>query len=316
MAPARQPIPNVYVSLHELAALQHAGQGFTFLPRQPVTSLLSGRRASRLRGRGLTFEEMRLYQVGDDPRTIDWKATARTQKTHVRVYTEERERPVLLVVDQRLSMFFGSQHCLKSVTAARAAALSAWRVVGVGDRVGAVVFNDSDATEIKPQRSKRHVMRLLSVVQDFNHRLDAQRDESGDHAALNRALEHAQRLVTHDYLVAIISDFNGADATTQKLVTELRRHNDVLAIRVFDPLETELPDLGSVVVSDGSLQLEVDTRNDTLRQQFGDGYRDLSSRLEAFSVRYDVPTLTLSTARDVPEQVRETLGRRAQTRRA
>ncbi|MEM9731030.1 MAG: DUF58 domain-containing protein, partial [Myxococcota bacterium] len=155
MEAPRDPVPNVYVDLHELAALKHAGQSFAFLPRQPVTSLLSGRRASRLRGRGLSFEEMRLYQPGDDPRTIDWKATARTRETHVRVYTEERERPAMLVVDQRLSMFFGSRGALKSVAAVRAAALSAWRVVGVGDRVGAIVFDDSRIVDHKPQRSDR-----------------------------------------------------------------------------------------------------------------------------------------------------------------
>src|SRR6201991_5065616 len=134
----------VYVSLDDLLALEYRGRKVSFLPRQPVHSLLSGRFASRMRGRGLNFEEIRDYRSGDDVRSIDWKVTARLQKPHIRVFNEERDRQTLLVGDQRLSMFFGSRRALKSVTAAEAAAIAAWRVLSVGDRVGAIVFNDSD----------------------------------------------------------------------------------------------------------------------------------------------------------------------------
>src|SRR5215471_14338919 len=132
-----------YVSLDDLVAMQHQAHGFSFLPRQPVQSLLAGRHASRLRGRGLNFEEIRRYQAGDDIRQIDWKVTARTRKTHSRVFTEERERSTILLVDQRVTMFFGSVKNMKSVTAAEMAALGAWRVLSQKDRVGALVFNDS-----------------------------------------------------------------------------------------------------------------------------------------------------------------------------
>ena len=108
----------IHVSLPHLRSLEGASRGLSFLPRQPSASVLNGRHASRLRGRGLNFEEMRDYLPGDDIRSIDWKATARTGSPHVRVFTEERDRPALLVVDQRMSMFFGSRLNMKSVTAA------------------------------------------------------------------------------------------------------------------------------------------------------------------------------------------------------
>ena len=130
-----------YVTLEDLLGLRHRARGFSFLPRQPVHSLLTGRHASRLRGRGLDFEELRHYAEGDDTRTIDWLATARRASPHVRVYTEERDRSVLLLVDQRLSMFFGSRRAMKSVVAAKAAALAAFRVTSLGDRAGAVGFS-------------------------------------------------------------------------------------------------------------------------------------------------------------------------------
>ena len=113
----------VTTTLDSLLRLKSEARGFSFLPRQPVSSLLAGRHASRLRGRGLAFEELRHYNQGDDVRTIDWKATARLRSPQVRVYSEERERPVLLVVDQRRPMFFGSRRAMKSVAAAEITAL-------------------------------------------------------------------------------------------------------------------------------------------------------------------------------------------------
>ena len=112
-----------------LRGLGGAATGLRFLPRQPARSVLHGRHGSRLRGRGLNFEELRNYLPGDDVRAIDWKVTARTGQPHVRVVTEERDRPTLIVVDQRMSMFFGSQLNMKSVTAAEAAALAAFAIL-------------------------------------------------------------------------------------------------------------------------------------------------------------------------------------------
>ena len=154
-------MPGVYVSLDDLLALEYRGRKVSFLPRQPVRSLLSGRFASRMRGRGLNFEEIRDYRPGDDVRSIDWKVTARLQKPHIRVFNEERDRQALLVVDQRLSMFFGSRRAMKSVAAAEAAAIGAWRVLGAGDRVGAIVFDDRELTEFRPRRSRSTVLQIL-----------------------------------------------------------------------------------------------------------------------------------------------------------
>lgn len=160
-----------FITLDELLRLKHRAKGFSFLPRQPVHSLLAGRHASRLRGRGLNFEELRHYFEGDDTRSIDWLATARLGSPHVRVYSEERDRPILLLVDQRSTMFFGSRRAMKSVAAAEAAALAAWRVTSLGDRVGAVVFGDEEIVEIKPQRRETGVVRVLAEVVRQNQAL-------------------------------------------------------------------------------------------------------------------------------------------------
>jgi uncharacterized protein (DUF58 family) len=149
---------DIYTNLQALVRLRYSARGFSYLPKQPVRSLLSGRKRSRLRGRGLDFDELRHYRPGDDIRTMDWRVTNRTGKPHVRVYTEERDRPVIVMVDQRLSMFFGSQKTMKSVVAAEVAALTAWRVLAAGDRIGAILFNDADIVETKPTRNQRRVV--------------------------------------------------------------------------------------------------------------------------------------------------------------
>src|SRR5210317_256825 len=179
----------VYAQLDELVRLQHKASGFSFLPRQPVHSILSGRHASKLRGRGLNFEELRDYLPGDDTRNIDWKVTARTRTPYVRVYTEEKDRPVWLLIDQRVTMFFGSQRRMKSVVAAEVAAISAWRVLSVGDRVGALVFDDSEISVIPPHRSRERVMQILKQVVDKNHALHVGPDIKPDAGKLNEALK-------------------------------------------------------------------------------------------------------------------------------
>ena len=193
----------VYVTIEELVRIRHQGQGFSFLPKQPVHSLLTGQRASRLRGRGLNFEEVRRYLPGDDIRNIDWKATARTRKPQLRVYTEERDRPVLIIVDQRINMFFGSRVSMKSVTAAHTAALAAWRVLSVGDRPGALVFNDSATEFVRPHRSENRVIEILKAVTNMNQMLSIERARAARPERLNEALEQAIRLAEHDHLIVV-----------------------------------------------------------------------------------------------------------------
>src|SRR5499427_1722437 len=204
MADETAKMPGVYVDLEDLIALEYGGRKVSFLPRQPVHSLLSGRFASRMRGRGLNFEEIRDYRAGDDVRLIDWKVTARLRKPHVRVFNEERDRQALLVVDQRLSMFFGSRLAMKSVTAAEAAAIGAWRVLGVGDSV----FNDRDLVEIKARRSRATVLQILNAVVAQNRALGVGRGLASAPSMLNTALEHATRRALHDAAVIVISDFD------------------------------------------------------------------------------------------------------------
>lgn len=299
-----------YVTASDLAALEHAARDFNFLPRQPVHSLLAGRRASRVRGRGLAFEELRQYLPGDDIRSIDWRVTARSGKPHVRVYTEEKDRPALLIVDQRINMFFGTRRAMKSVAAAEVAALSAWRVLAQGDRVGGLVFNDDDVDEIRPARSRAAVMRLMETMARRNAALSASSPVPRRPEQLDRVLDTAARLAHHDHLVVIASDFDGLGPRTRDLLLRLTLHNDVIAVLVYDPFLVELPPAGSLVVSNGELQIELEVGGAKTRKGIAAFTDARAQAVLGLQKEVGIPVLPLSAGEETAPQLRRLLGMR------
>ena len=300
--------PGVYADRDELMRLRFKASGFSFLPRQPIHSVLSGRHASRLRGRGLNFEELRGYLRGDDPRHIDWKVTARTGEPHVRVYTEEKDRTVWLLVDQRITMFFGSRRRMKSVVAAEAAAVAAWRVLAQGDRVGALVFDDREVRVVEPLRSEQRVAQILDAVIEKNHALNARSGIVPNPGMFNQALRRACELIRHDSLVSVVSDGAGINGETRRYVTRLTAHNDVLFAFIYDPLEQALPDAGRLTFTDGQTQVELNTAERRLREAYRSDFERRVQRMTDTSRRHSIPVLAVHTAAPVLDQVRGQLG--------
>jgi len=298
-----------YVELESLVNLQYEARGFSFLPRQPIHSLLSGRHSSHMRGRGLDFEELRAYLPGDDIRTMDWHVTARMQRPFVRVFTEERDRPALIAVDQRMNMFFGSRISTKSVIAADIAALAAWRVFHQGDRIGALLFNDADIEEIKPHRSRSTILHILEKCVEQNHALHAESSARTNSGMLNEILRRVSRIAQHDFTILLISDFEGADTVTDNLLLRLSEHNDVIAAFVYDPLAVQLPTAGELVVSDGDLQIELQFGRERLRKSLLDASNRRIQNILSWKTKVDVPVLPISTAEDAGTQIRHLLGR-------
>ncbi len=298
---------DVYTTLQALMQLQFDIGGFSFLPKQPVQSLLTGRHRSKLRGRGLDFEEVRNYVPGDDVRMIDWKVTARTQKPHTRVYTEERERPVYIMVDQSSSMFFGSQLMMKSVAAAHSAALAMWKVLAVGDRVGGVVFNDTKIIEFTPKRNRRIVEKFLGEIVSMNNELNVNFLAAQNGEMFNEILIKSSRKITHDYLVVIISDFQHANEATIKELRRISRHNSVILVKIFDPMERELPE-NELVFSDGSNQLVFDGRTEMLREKHKASFESKLNELKENVENYNITVLPVNTVEPVVDQVRKLIG--------
>lgn len=299
--------PRVHVTLPQLLGLAGRARALSLLPRQPSHSVLNGRHASKLRGRGLNFEELRDYQTGDDIRSIDWKVTARIGAPHVRVYTEERDRPTLLVVDQRMSMFFGSQVYMKSVIAAEAAAIAAHRLLAQGDRVGGLVFGDDTIAEHRPVRSAAALHRLLASIATANQALHAEaRVTQTD--TLNRVLHAAARIAKTNYLVLVFSDFDTVDSSTEPLIRSLAQNNDLLLFSVADPLSKGLPDGFRLTVSDGVLQAELDGSSGPTRERIDAAMKGRLAEIAGWARKYGLPFLPLSTEAPALDQLLHLFG--------
>lgn len=310
MAQALQPadIGTAYVDAAHLARLEFSARGLSFLPRQKRRSILAGQHSSRVRGRGLNFEEIRAYQQGDDFRTIDWHVTLRTGEPHVRAYTEERDRPAFFVVDQRMSMFFGSQHALKSVIAAEVAAIGCWMAFRAGDRAGAVVIGDDELVRIKPHRSRSRLHQIFGAIARQNRKLRSDLPAVSSDEQLNRALQEVLRIALHDCLVCVVSDFSGANEQTLRLLREIAAHNDVIGALVFDPLAEKLSPRGRVVVSQGELQIELDLESGAVHEPLSALF---SARLKSVAEvlrRSAIPLLAFNTAEDTLRQLSRELG--------
>ena len=299
----------VHTTLAHLRSLEGRARSLSFLPRQPARSVLNGRHASRLRGRGLNFEELRDYLPGDDIRSIDWKVTARTGTPHVRVYTEERDRPTLIAVDQRMSMFFGSVLNMKSVTAAETAALVAFRILDQDDRVGGIVFGDEHIAEIRPERTRAALNRFLTALADANNllRADAPNVEA---MPLNRVLRAISRIAPRNHLIIVLSDFAEIDGETHRLVSGLARRNDMVLGLVTDRFGEALPEGIKLVVSDGELQAQIDTADRTRHQSLREAARGRLAEVLDWQRTLGVPVLPLSAAEETLPQLRRLMGLR------
>lgn len=297
----------VYVTTQQLVALEARARDLSFVQKARSHQQLAGRMKSAMRGRGLTFEELHNYLPGDDIRSIDWRVTARTTRPVVRVYSEEKERPALIVVDQRINMFFGSRLSMKSVTAAEAAILCAWRILGSGDRVGGFVFGDNGIGEVKPHRSRNAVIAFADLIATINASLRVDAKAAPGSGQLDTVLETVANLACHDHLVVVVSDFEGHTGRTRDLLLRLAAGNDVICLLVYDPFLLELPTSGNLVVSGGALQAELPLRQSDIRSSIDAFARNRGREFRAWQTDLGLPMLPISAAEETASQLRRLL---------
>ena len=257
----------IELSTTELLRYRQLTHLLNLKPGKAHRAALSGGYLSKHKGRGMEFDEARHYQAGDDIRAIDWRVTARTGKTHTKIYREERERPVFILCDLSASMQFGTQLLLKSIQAAHLSALIAWSAVQRGDKLGALLFTANQHRECKPMSRKRAV---LSLCHELMQLQNAQHDtEQLSAIAFNDACARARRLVRPGSLVYIISDFATLDTASVQHLAHLGRHSEVKSLMVTDPFEHALPQVAGqrqVSVTDGQ-QRQTWLLGDTHQQQ-------------------------------------------------
>lgn len=274
-----------------------------------VKALQTGAYVSHFRGRGMEFDESRPYQPGDDPRSIDWRVTARSTTAYTKLFREERERPVLVVVDLRSNMHFATRGCFKSVNAARAAALIAWAAHHRGDRLGGLIFGDASHCELKPRLGRRATLRFvhqLATHKDWQNRGVPEGSES-----LTQALSALRRVARPGSLVVVVSDFIGFNRAAQSYLSSVARHNEVLAVFMNDPMEKKLPPPGRYRIVSPEEELAIDTYAAAARHDYESDFAERSHDLEAFCHRYGVHLMPMSTNDDPVAMLQAALGRRS-----
>ena len=246
----------VSVSLSELLLLSQSAKELS-LANFLVKSIQSGQHASRLFGRGMEFAECRRYNDGDDIRSIDWRVTARTGKVHTKLFTEEKEKQVLICTDMRSSMFFATKGVFKSVQAALLAGAIAWSAVKAGHRLGGLIFDDAKQDEFRPAPGKRGVLPLLQKLAE--HATFKAHSNTSIINSMDHAIESIKRLATPGSIIFVISDFRKFSSSARDLLIQMCAHCDITLSFIYDPLEASLPKNGYYPVSDGSGELQLNT---------------------------------------------------------
>lgn len=301
-----------YSELKELVGLRFRARDLTLFKHNRSRSLLAGTGISPFKGRGVDFEEVRTYQHGDDIRSIDWRVTARRSKPHTKVFREERERPVLVLLDQSHSLFFGSRLNFKSVTAAETCALLAWATLNHGDRIGGVVFDEEQLSEIRPKRSKQTLMHLLKKISEHNQSLQARSIPASVSAAnggyLARALRHARRVSHPGTHIFVISDFTQHNKETLRHFTRLSRHCEIMAIHISDPMEADLPRPGRYDITNGLHQQTIETGSSSVRQRYRTEFEQQLARLKDQFTSLKIPFVSLGADQDTASQMTQHFG--------
>lgn len=297
--------PGVMVSLAELLEMRHRLGEVQLFSRPGRRSPLIGLHHSKLRGRGVDFDQVRVYQAGDDVRNIDWRVTARTREPHTKLFHEERERPVFLLVEQSPRLFFGSGLCFKSVLAAQTAALFGWAALAHNDRIGGLVFTGSQCSEIRPRRSKQSLLQLLGRLVRANQALGAPLAQEAGGEGLGQALRRAREVLRPGSLVLVICDERALGDVAEQQLALLARHCDLILLPLSDPLDHALPAAGLLRFADAHARLELDTSDIELRQTWRERAAARVLRWQRLAQKLGVLLLPLSTQRELVEQLRE-----------
>lgn len=285
--PHQPAIAGVRVDLRELVALRGQITRLARLAQRRSADTLSGANHSPFRGRGMEYAESRPYAPGDDVRHIDWRVTARSGRTHTKLFQPERERTTAVVYDRAPAMAFGTRVCFKSVQAARLAALMLWLAAQEGHRLAAA--GCGEAVELMPPLGgRRGVLRALDALVRWQPKIGVQ--ESGAEAAnLARALDALRRVLRPGSQVLLLLDPRSVDAQVSAALARLRAHHDLAACLIVDPIEQAAPPPEDYRISDGNSigHLHLETREARRRWQahFSDLHAQASEQLRRAGTR-------------------------------
>jgi|JI10StandDraft_1071094.scaffolds.fasta_scaffold05819_9 uncharacterized protein (DUF58 family) len=252
--------------------------------------IFSGEYHSAFKGRGMSFSEVRDYQYGDDVRNIDWNVTARTGGPHVKIFEEERELTVMLLIDVSASSFFGVSSRFKSDMMTELAAVISFSAITNNDKVGAIMFSDRIEKYLPPKKGKQNILRIIREL------LNLTPEKSGTN--LSEALIYLNNIEKKRAIVFVLSDFM-AEGYQQALTIAAKRH-DIIGVHIFDEREKSLPDVGLLHVEDvetGQKRL-IDTSDVTIRTQYASFFESNKERFQKDFALAKSDTISISTEED------------------
>ncbi|MDN3651645.1 DUF58 domain-containing protein [Thalassotalea ponticola] len=302
----------IHLSIDQLLAYRSKVSLINLAPRKNVQSHLSGNYLARSKGRGMEFDEVRHYQAGDDIRAIDWRVTARTGKTHTKLFKEEVERPVLIAVDLGQTMYFGSELMFKSVQACHLGALIAWHANSRGDRVGGLVFHEQNHVELKPQSRQHGVLHYLHALDElhqqgldlWHHKPAYQQQYFIDN--INRLCQ----LAKPGALVYVITDGYHVNDDVMLALRNINQHCELVVCHVDDPLEHRLPAVGqksSVMITDGEHSQPLLLGDKTIAQQYKQRATDIHKQKRAYYQRAGARVTHISANELLEQQLKQGL---------
>jgi uncharacterized protein (DUF58 family) len=273
----------ISLTIDELIQYQNKSSLINLTAVKNIQSQMSGNYLSRSKGRGMEFDEVRHYQNGDDIRAIDWRVTARTGTTHTKLFREEVERPVIIATDLSSNMLFGSQLLFKSVQASHLAALVAWHAKIRGDRVGGIVFNEFQHTELKPRSRQQGVLHyihsLMTCHENSQKYAQEQRqtntrsinDEQNNQLAFEQNCLRIRQVSRPGSLVYLITDGHHINQEAIRHLSNISRHCELVVCLVSDPLEHDLPNSDkklNVSITDGFQKQQLTLGDKKSAQQY------------------------------------------------
>ncbi len=304
----------VYSSTAELLRLRYIAQDLTLVTQRNSQALMNGAQRTHFRGRGMEFAEVRPYQAGDDIRTIDWRVTARTQSPHTKLFQEERERPVFVMVDQRSPMFFGSRLQFKSVFATELAAIIGWTAQANNDRIGALLFGDRDQRDIRARRGKHAVLEFLHQLLAYNHALTTPVPQPRS-TSMASMLTDLRRIAKPGSSVFVLSDFHDFDESCRESLYTLTKHCDATLIHIHDPLEKHLPRQGLLPVTDGQRRLLLNANSRATREAFSHHFAERLALLRSACDSSGIPLVNAELRQSAEQLALELFSAGRQKRR-
>ncbi len=255
-------------------------------------NIFAGEYHSAFKGRGMAFSEVREYQFGDDVRSIDWNVTARYNKPYIKIFEEERELTVMLMIDVSGSRDFGSYDKFKKNVITEISAILSFSAIQNNDKIGVIFFSDKIEKFIPPKKGKSHILRIIRELIDFEP------DSHGTN--ITEAIRYMTNAIKKRCTSFIISDFIQNEEDFEKALTIANNKHDVVALRIFDERETKLPPIGMIKLKDAESgeYIWVDSSSKNVRQTYESWWKECSNKLDYTFKRSGVDYVDINTNED------------------